>query len=89
MNLDLRASVTDDPQRMLNAIAPGSTLPIHRHQETSETMVCLRGRLQVEYYDDELERAWQGTGTWHERPNASHMAGDGYLAATGKRLGED
>ena len=52
MNLDLRDSVTDDSQRMLNAIEPGSTLPIHRHQETSETMVCLRGRLQVEYYDD-------------------------------------
>lgn len=52
MNLDLRDSVTDDSQRMLNAIEPGSTLPIHRHQKTSETMVCLRGRLQVEYYDD-------------------------------------
>lgn len=51
MNLDLRDSVTDDSQRMLNAIEPGSTLPIHRHQETSETMVCLRGRLQVEYYE--------------------------------------
>lgn len=55
MNLDLRDSVTDDSQRMLNAIEPGSTLPIHRHQETSETMVCLRGKLRVEYYD-ELER---------------------------------
>ena len=55
MNMDLRDSVTDDSQRMLNAIEPGSTLPIHRHQETSETMVCLRGKLRVEYYD-ELER---------------------------------
>ena len=55
MNLDLRDSVTDDSQRMLNAIEPGSTLPIHRHQETSVTMVCLRGKLRVEYYD-ELER---------------------------------
>lgn len=55
MNLDLRNSVTDDSQRMLNAIEPGSTLPIHRHQETLETMVCLRGKLRVEYYD-ELER---------------------------------
>ena len=40
---------------MLNAIEPGSELPIHRHQKTSETMVCLRGKLRVEYYD-ELER---------------------------------
>lgn len=52
MNMDLRDSETDDSQRMLNAIEPGSVLPIHRHQKTSETMACLRGRLQVEYYDD-------------------------------------
>jgi len=55
MNLDLRDSEEDTSQRMLNAIEPGSPLPIHRHQKTSETMVCLRGRLVVEYYD-ELER---------------------------------
>ena len=55
MNLDLRNSAEDQSQRMLNAIEPGSPLPIHRHQKTSETMVCLRGRLQVEFYD-ELER---------------------------------
>lgn len=55
MNLDLRNSDADQSQRMLNAIEPGSQLPIHRHQKTSETMVCLRGRLQVEFYD-ELER---------------------------------
>lgn len=56
MNLDLRDSDTDGSQRMLNAIEPGSILPIHRHQKTSETMVCLRGKLRVEYFD-ELERA--------------------------------
>ncbi len=55
MNLDLRNSDSDSSQRMLNAIEPGSPLPIHRHQKTSETVVCLRGRLVEEYYD-ELER---------------------------------
>ena len=55
MNLDLRDSEEDTSQRMLNAIEPGSPLPIHRHQNTSETVVCLRGRLVEEYYD-ELER---------------------------------
>ena len=40
---------------MLNAIEPGSPLPIHRHKHTSETVVCLRGRLVWEFYD-ELER---------------------------------
>ena len=55
MNCDLRNTEADHSQRMLNAIEPGSVLPIHRHQKTSETMVCLRGKLRVEHYD-ELER---------------------------------
>ena len=55
MNMDLRNSPDDKSQRMLNAIEPGSPLPIHRHQKSSETVVCLRGRLVWEYYD-ELER---------------------------------
>ena len=55
MNLDLRNGEADQSQRMLNAIEPGSPLPIHRHQHTSETVVCLRGRLVEEFYD-ELER---------------------------------
>ena len=55
MNLDLRNSAEDKSQRMLNAIEPGSPLPIHRHRNSSETVVCLRGRLVEEFYD-ELER---------------------------------
>ena len=56
MNYDLRNSDKDQSQRMLNAIEPGSEIPIHRHQKTSETVVCLRGRLVWEFYD-ELERS--------------------------------
>ena len=55
MNMDLRNSADDKSQRMLNAIEPGSPMPIHRHQKTSETVVCLRGSLVWEFYD-ELER---------------------------------
>ena len=55
MNYDLRDSAEDTSQRMLNAIEPGSPLPIHRHRKSSETVVCLRGRLIEEFYDD-LER---------------------------------
>ncbi len=50
MNLDLRNSAEDQSQRMLNAIEPGSPLPIHRHQKSSETVVCLRGRLVEEFF---------------------------------------
>ena len=52
MNLDLRNSDADSSQRMLNAIEPGSMVPIHRHRKTSETVVVLRGRVMEEYYDD-------------------------------------
>ena len=52
MNLDLRNSDADSSQRMLNAIEPGSVVPVHRHQKTSETVVVLRGRVVEEYYDD-------------------------------------
>ena len=52
MNMDLRNSDADSSQRMLNAIEPGSVVPIHRHQKTSETVVVLRGRVVEEYYDD-------------------------------------
>ena len=71
MNLDLRNSDTDGSQRMLNAIEPGSILPIHRHQKTSETMVCLRGKLRVEYYD-ELERTC--TESFILEPNGMNVA---------------
>lgn len=55
MNYDLRDSEDDSSQRMLNAIEPGSPERIHRHQHTSETVVCIRGRVVEEFYD-ELER---------------------------------
>ena len=53
MNLDLRDSQVDGSQRMLNAIEPGAQIPIHRHKKSSETVVCLRGRIVEEFYDDE------------------------------------
>lgn len=71
MNLDLRNSADDTSQRMLNAIEPGSVVPIHRHRSTSETVVCLRGRLVWEYYD-ELE--WICTETIELSPNGQVVA---------------
>lgn len=55
MAMDLRNSPEDKSQRILNAIEPGSPLPIHRHRNTNETVTCLRGRIVEEFYDD-LER---------------------------------
>ena len=52
MNMDLRNSPEDSSQRMLNAIEPGSVVPVHRHRSTSETVVCLRGCVDEIFYDD-------------------------------------
>lgn len=52
ISYDLRNSSEDGSQRMLNAIEPGSPLPVHRHRHSSETVVCLRGRLQEVFYND-------------------------------------
>ena len=52
MNLDLRNSSTDNSQRMLNAIEPGTVMPIHRHRTSSETVVCIRGPFEEYFYDE-------------------------------------
>ncbi len=55
MNLDLRNTPNDPSQRMLNALEPGTVMPIHRHQNTSETVVVLRGKVKWLYYNDKGE----------------------------------
>ena len=77
MNMDLRNSPEDQSQRMLNAIEPGTILPIHRHRTSSETVVCLRGHFEEYFYDaegrltDTIDMVPGGTiinipiGQWH------------------------
>ena len=55
MNYDLRNTPADQSQRMLNALEPGTVLPIHRHCNTSETVVVLRGKVKWLYYNDQGE----------------------------------
>ena len=52
MNYDLRNSAEDQSQRMLNAIEPETVLPIHRHHDSSETVVIVRGKIQWVFYDE-------------------------------------
>lgn len=59
INQDLRTSELDGSQRMLNALLPGTVIPIHCHLKTSETVICLCGRMDEVFYDDngsEIER---------------------------------
>jgi cupin fold WbuC family metalloprotein len=51
-NLDMRNSADDQSQRMLNALEPGTVMPIHRHKDSSETCVCIRGHFEEYFYDE-------------------------------------
>lgn len=52
MNYDLRNSSEDNSQRMLNALQPGTVLPIHRHTKTTETVVILRGKMEEIFFQE-------------------------------------
>ena len=52
MNLDLRTTPEDQSQRMLNALEPGTVLPIHRHTKSTEVVTILRGKAVQYLYDD-------------------------------------
>ena len=76
-SFDLRNSAEDKSQRMLNALEPGTVMPIHRHHASSETVVILRGKIRWIFYDekgnltDTIDMVPGGTilniekGQWH------------------------
>ena len=68
MNYNLHESLDAKAQRLLNALEPGTILPIHRHQNTAETYILLRGRIDVMFYDE--------TGTEIQRFALNNLAGD-------------
>ena len=56
-NMDLRNSDEDNSQRMLNALMPGTQVPIHRHPMSNETVICLSGKLvEVIYEEDDIAK---------------------------------
>ena len=55
MNYNLHDSLDAKAQRLLNALEPGTLLPIHRHPHTAETYLLLRGKINVLYYNDQKE----------------------------------
>lgn len=50
---DLRTTINDNSQRILNAMEPGTILPIHRHTKSSESCAVLRGVIRLNYYNDD------------------------------------
>ena len=53
-NYDLRNSENDNSQRMLNALEPGTVMPIHRHRKSSESIAIIRGKMIMRLYDDKV-----------------------------------
>ena len=68
-NFDLRTTAEDTSQRMLNALEPGTRVPIHRHLKTSESVICLEGCLDWVFYE-ELPNMDAG-GPVHDGENAA------------------
>lgn len=52
VTFDLRDTINEQSQRMLNAIEPETVMPIHRHKSTSEVVICVRGHFEEYLYDD-------------------------------------
>lgn len=54
-NYDLRTSVKDGGQRMLNALMPGTEVPIHRHPNSNESVLLICGKLVEILYEEESD----------------------------------
>ena len=57
MNYDLRTSSNDTSQRMLNALEPGTVVPVHRHRSTAETVIIIRGKVKEILFNEAGEVA--------------------------------
>ena len=67
--LDLRTTPDDQSQRILNAVEPGTILPIHRHRGSTETIIVLRGKVVQHYYNDAGEK----TSSFELAPNSAQV----------------
>jgi len=55
MNYNFHDSMEAKSQRLLNALEPGTEIPIHRHRTTAETYILLRGTIRVFFYNIKRE----------------------------------
>ena len=70
---DLRTTPNDSSQRILNAVEPGTILPIHRHRGSIETIIVLRGKVVQHYYDDNGNK----TASYELAPNSAQVGMSG------------
>lgn len=72
-NYDLRNSADDTSQRMLNALVPGTEVPIHQHVETAETVICLCGKIEEILYERQEVANEDGTTEVKLKETARYM----------------
>lgn len=66
VNYDLRTTPDDQSQRMLNVLEVGTQVPIHRHEDTTETVICIEGRLAEIFYEEVVEYSRETTSRTEE-----------------------
>ena len=66
VNYDLRTTPDDQSQHMLNVLEVGTQVPIHRHEETTETVICIEGRLVEVFYEEVVEYSREETSRTEE-----------------------
>lgn len=72
-NFDLRTSPADTSQRMLNALLPGTVVPIHRHVDTTETVICLCGKLDEVIYEETVSYDKASSEEFSQRMDAQDV----------------
>ncbi len=73
-NYDLRTSPDDNSQRMLNALLPGTKVPIHRHPHSTENVLLLQGKLvEILYEEDRLGDGFERGMDAQDVPNGRHF----------------
>ena len=70
---DLRTSPADSSQRMLNALLPGTVVPIHRHENTTETVICLCGKLDEVIYEEVVTYGNASSGDFSQGMDAQDV----------------
>ena len=84
-NFDLRTSAGDGSQRMLNALMPGTVVPIHRHPNSNESVMLLCGKVTEVIFEEVLsesgERSFRGGG------EVQHGSGGGEFRVRGSVRG--
>lgn len=84
-NYDLRTSADDNSQRMLNALLPGTEVPVHRHPHSNESVILLCGKV-VEVIYEEVDDGLSGADGMGQEPLLTSLKGED--VAAGRRLRE-